>query len=81
MSFTQAIENDPIDQIVDKEQEDNVEQPIEQSIEQQVPQEDGEATLRRSTRVKRSTIPSDYVVYIEESNYNIGVVNDPEMFS
>ena len=54
----QAIENGHVDQVVDEEQKDNVEQPIEQSIEQQVPQEDGEATLRRSTRAKRSKIPS-----------------------
>ena len=26
-------------------------------------------------------IPSDYVVYLQESNYNIGAENDPEMFS
>jgi len=26
-------------------------------------------------------IPSDYVVYLQESDYNIGAANDPEMFS
>ncbi|CAL9071543.1 unnamed protein product, partial [Musa textilis] len=38
-------------------------------------------TLRRSTRNKRSAIPSDYVVYLQESDYNIGAENDPETFS
>ena len=28
-----------------------------------------------------SAIPSDYVVYIQESDYNIGVEHDPKMFS
>ena len=32
-------------------------------------------------RVRKSTIPSDYVVYLQESHYNIGVKNDPENFS
>ena len=26
-------------------------------------------------------IPSDYIVYLQESDYNIGVENDPETFS
>ena len=40
-----------------------------------------EVTLRKSTRVKRSAIPSDYVVYLQDSYYNIGAANDPETFS
>ena len=67
IEIPQTIENDPIDHVADKEQK--------------VPQEDHEAALRRSTRVKRSTIPSDYVVYLQESNYNIGFANDPKSFS
>ncbi|RDX88789.1 hypothetical protein CR513_29569, partial [Mucuna pruriens] len=51
------------------------------SIEQHVPQQDNEATLRRYTRVKKLAIPSDYIVYLQESYYNIGAENDPEMFS
>uniref|UniRef100_A0A2N9G0L4 Integrase catalytic domain-containing protein n=1 Tax=Fagus sylvatica TaxID=28930 RepID=A0A2N9G0L4_FAGSY len=35
----------------------------------------------RSIRPKRSTIPDDYVVYLQESDYNIGAENDPEFFS
>ena len=33
------------------------------------------------TRVRKSTILSDYVVYLQESNYNIGVEKDPKKFS
>ena len=54
-----VIENsqsfEPVDCVV-KEQL-NVEQPIEHLVEQQVPHE--ETTLRRSTRVRNSAIPSD----------------------
>ena len=40
-----------------------------------------EVTLKRSTRVKKTTIPSDYVVYLQELDYNLGAENDPETFS
>ncbi|RVW86282.1 Retrovirus-related Pol polyprotein from transposon TNT 1-94 [Vitis vinifera] len=40
-----------------------------------------DATLRRSTQTKRSAIPSDYIVYLQESDYNIGAKNDPGFFS
>ena len=33
--------------------------------------------LRRSTRERRSAIPSDYLVYIGEQDYDIGSVTDP----
>ncbi|WVZ08825.1 hypothetical protein V8G54_022171 [Vigna mungo] len=72
---SQHAENDLTDQVANKEQ---VEQPTEQLLEQQVPQENDEATLRRSTRVKRPSIPSDYIVYLQEVDYNIGAANDPE---
>jgi len=77
----QIIGNNHIDQVIDEEYQDNVEQSIEQPVEQQVPQESDEVTLRRSTIVKRSAIPCDYVVYLQESDYNIGAANDPETFS
>ena len=77
----QIIGNNHTDQVIDEEYQDNVEQPTEQPVEQQVPQESDEVTLRRSTRVKRSAIPSDYIVYMQESNYNIGAANDPKTFS
>ena len=66
-----------VDRVVKEKQ--NVEQSIEHSVEQQVPHE--ETTLRRSTKVKSSAIPSDYVAYFQESYYNIGVEHDPKTFS
>ena len=53
----------------------------EQQVEPHTSLKDNDATLRRSTRTKKSAIPSDYVVNLQESNYNIGVENDPESFS
>ena len=53
----------------------------EQQVEPHTSSKDIGATLRRSARTKRSTIPSDYVVYLQESDYNIGAENDPESFS
>ena len=52
-----------------------------QQVEPHTSLEDIGATLRRSTRTKRSTIPSNYVVYLQESDYNIRAGNDPEFFS
>ncbi|WJZ84122.1 hypothetical protein VitviT2T_003743 [Vitis vinifera] len=53
----------------------------EQQVEPHTSLEDIGATLRRSTRTKRSAIPNDYVVYLQECDYNIRVENDPESFS
>ena len=54
---------------------DQVDHPIpendEQPIEQHDPQENVDATLRRYTTVRKSVIPSGYIVYLQESNYNI----------
>ena len=49
-----------------------------QPVVQPAPQENVDATLRRSTRTRKSALPSDYIVYLQESDYNIGAVNDPE---
>ena len=76
----QAVESDNVDQVACKEQHDNIEQTGEESVEH-VPQQDHQAALRRSTRVKKTAISSDYVVCLQESDYNIGVKNDPETFS
>ena len=43
-----------------------------------IPKKNIDATLNRSTRVRKSTIPSDYIVYLQECDYNIGAENDPE---
>ena len=52
----------------------------EQLVKQHVPSKNVDSTLRRSTKEWKSAIPSDYVVYLQESNFNVGVVNDPEPF-
>ena len=41
-------------------------------IEQHDPQENVDSTLRRSTRERKSTILSDYVVYLQKSDFNVG---------
>ena len=63
----QVVESDHVDQVVCEEQHDDIEQTGEESVEQ-VPQQDDQAALRRSTRVKKIAIPSDYVVYLQESD-------------
>ena len=72
---------DPVDQVANEEIPKIVEQPIEQQVDQQIPQENDEATLRRSTRVRKSTIPNDYIMYLREFDYNIGAENNLETFS
>ena len=71
----QIANDNPVDQVVQDSPEI-----IEQPIEQRDPHENVDLTLRRSTRVRKTTIRSDYVVYLQESDYNIGVENDPKRF-
>ncbi|CAI9753960.1 unnamed protein product [Fraxinus pennsylvanica] len=52
-----------------------------QWVEPQTSREDVGTTLRRSVRTKRSAIPSDYEVYLQELDHSIGAENDPESFS
>jgi len=40
-----------------------------------------EVELRKSYRIKRSTILSDHVVYLPESDVDIGHKDDPKLFS
>jgi hypothetical protein len=72
----QAADGIPVDQVVQE-----FPGTFEQQVEPHTSQEDGGTTLRRSTRPKISAIPDDYVVYLQESDYNIGAENDPESFS
>jgi hypothetical protein len=37
--------------------------------------------LRRSSRISRPTIPSDYVVYIQKYDFVVGPKYDPKPFS
>ena len=48
---------------------------------QDTSQEDINTTLRRWIRMKKSVILIDYVVYLQEFEYNIKVVNDLKTFS
>jgi hypothetical protein len=72
----QAADGIPVDQVVQE-----FPRTFEQRVEPHTSQEDGGTTLRKSTRPKRSAIPDDYVVYLQESDYNIGAENDPKSFS
>ena len=40
-----------------------------------------EVALRRSQRNRRSAISDDYVVYLQESEYNLGDISDPVTYS
>ena len=72
----QATDNNPIDQVVQE-----LPEITEQPIEQHVPQENIDTTLRRSTKAKKSVVYSDYVVYLQESDYNISAENDLKVFT
>ena len=54
---------------------------VDQVVREDIEQHPSDTTLRRSTKVKRSTISIDYMVYLQESDYNIGAKNDPETFA
>ena len=82
----QAVDNLPVDEApldIPELQEQPLDVPElnEQPVEQHDPLENVEPTLRRSTRERKSTIPSDYVVYLQESDFNVGAINDRETFS
>ena len=66
-----------VDQVANEEIPEIVEQPIEQQVDQKIPQENDDVTLRRSIRVRKPVIPNDYIVYLQELDYNIGAENDP----
>uniref|UniRef100_A0A2N9GN46 CCHC-type domain-containing protein n=1 Tax=Fagus sylvatica TaxID=28930 RepID=A0A2N9GN46_FAGSY len=72
----QAADDIPVDQVVQE-----LPRTFEQRVEPHTSKEYDGTTLRRSIRPKRSAIPDDYVVYLQESDYNIGAENDPEFFS
>ena len=63
--------------------EDHGEDPLQEDkpVVQQTQPEAVEPTLRRSTRVRKSAIPTDYIVYLQEFDYDITTDNDPESFS
>ena len=55
---------DLVDQVANEEILKIVEQPVEQQFDKQILQNNNEATLRRTTRVRKSTIPNNYIVYL-----------------
>ena len=44
-------------------------------------EEPQEVALRRSQRERRSAISDDYVVYLQESDFDVGTCKDPVSFS
>lgn len=46
--------------------------PIDQQVDVQVQTE-----IRRSTRTKKPAISSDFLCYLQETDYNIGDIDDP----
>ena len=50
-------------------------------INKQVVEEPQEIALRRSQRERKSTICDDYMVYLHESDFDIGTSTDPISFS
>ena len=67
------------DNLVDPVQQ--IPEVVEEPVDQHAPQENVDTTLRRSTRVRRTAISDNYMVYLQESEYNVGVEDDPETFS
>ena len=62
-----VADNDPGDQITQE-----LPKTVEQPVEQHTPQEDVAPILKRSTKITRSAMPSNYIVYLQEFNYNVG---------
>ena len=63
----------PIAPVIEEQAHGALAPPSPQEITVEVP-------LRRSTRTRRSAIPSDYVVYLGEVDYDIGHVQDPKTY-
>ena len=83
MGVAQPINDDPqtitsnvVGQVVHK-----VPYMVEQPARRHDAHENVELTLRRSTRVRRSVIPYDYIVYLQELDDDLGAKNDQKMFS
>ena len=73
----------PVDIVQDTFQDNNEDLPIElptqnqeAAPEEQTQQPQEEVPLRRSTREKRSAISSDYIVFLQEHEFDIGIMED-----
>ena len=79
-TYEGAITDPPIQ----KSHEEVVSEPViqePQQVVQTAPQSLDQSDLRRSSRVRKSAIPSDYVVYLQETDYMSGLNQDPISFS
>ena len=83
MDVAQPINEDPqttavnvVDQVVHQ-----VPDMVEQPARQHDPHGNVELTLRIFTRVRRSAIPNNYIVYLQELDNDLGAENDPITFS
>ena len=72
------------DPLIQNSHEEVVSDPViqePQQVVQTAPQSLDQSDLRRSSRVRKSAIPSDYVVYLQETDYMSGINQDPISFS
>ena len=42
--------------------------------------DDTDALLKRSQRIRKSAISSDYVVYLQEHEFDVGYTSDPSTY-
>ena len=84
--FNDTIQNvQPIIEIVDTLEvlPTQVMEPIQvhEEVTQQPQEPQVQVSLRRSTRERRSTILDDYVVYLQEYEFDMGLEDNPISFS
>ena len=75
VEVSHAADDIPVDQVIEE-----LPRTFEQQVEPHTSQEDDGTTLRRSTRPKRSAIPNDYVVYLQDLTCiccgNVGTISE-----
>ena len=79
-TYEGAITDPPIQNSHEEVVSDPVIQEPQQVV-QTAPQSLDQSDLRRSSRVRKSAIRSDYVVYLQETDYMSGLNQDPISFS
>ena len=62
--------DDPADQVVQETPDVDVDVDVD----------DGDALLRRSQRTRRHAISGDYVVYLQEYEFDVGNTSDPSIY-
>ena len=66
-----------LDLVQDTIEQDNIGDPVQEAVPQEqtlLPQEP--MPLRRSTRQRKSAVPNDYIVFVQENEVDIGMVED-----